>query len=54
MIWKNVWTSFGAKALLAIGVPLGYVSVAMAVVVGDIGREPRRHPERNAALTDRS
>lgn len=25
------------KALLAVGVPLGYVSVALAVVVGDMG-----------------
>ena len=25
------------KALLAVGVPFGYVSVALAVVVGDMG-----------------
>jgi Cd2+/Zn2+-exporting ATPase len=29
--------SLGAKALLAVGVLLGYVSVALAVVVGDMG-----------------
>lgn len=37
VIQQNIWTSLGAKALLAIGVPLGYVSVAVAVVVGDMG-----------------
>lgn len=37
VIRQNIWTSLGAKALLAIGVPLGYVSVAVAVVVGDMG-----------------
>jgi Cd2+/Zn2+-exporting ATPase len=29
--------SLGAKALLAVGVPLGSVSVALAVVAGDMG-----------------
>jgi Cd2+/Zn2+-exporting ATPase len=37
VIRQNVWTSLGVKALLAVGVPLGYVSVALAVVVGDMG-----------------
>ncbi|WP_435076853.1 heavy metal translocating P-type ATPase [Halococcus sp. AFM35] len=37
VIRQNVWTSLGVKALLAVGVPLGYVSVAVAVVVGDMG-----------------
>ena len=37
VIRQNIWMSLGAKALLAIGVPLGYVSVAVAVVVGDMG-----------------
>jgi Cd2+/Zn2+-exporting ATPase len=37
VIRENIWVSLGAKALLAIGVPLGYVSVALAVVVGDMG-----------------
>jgi Cd2+/Zn2+-exporting ATPase len=37
VIRENVWASLGVKALLAVGVPLGYVSVALAVVVGDMG-----------------
>ena len=37
VIRQNIWGSLSAKALLAIGVPLGYVSVAVAVVVGDMG-----------------
>ncbi|WP_247730712.1 heavy metal translocating P-type ATPase [Halovivax limisalsi] len=37
VIRQNVWASLGVKALLALGVPLGLVSVAMAVVVGDMG-----------------
>ncbi len=37
VIRQNVWLSLGAKAALALGVPLGYVSVALAVVVGDMG-----------------
>nr|WP_233263399.1 cation-translocating P-type ATPase [Halorhabdus sp. CUG00001] len=37
VIRQNIWTSLGVKALLAVGVPLGYVSVAIAVVVGDMG-----------------
>ncbi len=37
VIRQNVWASLAVKALLAVGVPLGYVSVALAVVVGDMG-----------------
>lgn len=37
VIRQNIWASLGVKALLAIGVPLGYVSVALAVLVGDAG-----------------
>ena len=37
VIQQNIWASLGAKALLAVGVPLGYVTVAVAVVVGDMG-----------------
>jgi Cd2+/Zn2+-exporting ATPase len=37
VIRQNVWSSLGVKALLAVGVPLGYVTVAVAVVVGDMG-----------------
>ncbi|WP_418286415.1 heavy metal translocating P-type ATPase [Halorubrum sp. DTA46] len=37
VIRQNVWASLGVKFLLALGVPLGLVSVAMAVVVGDMG-----------------
>ncbi|WP_226023430.1 heavy metal translocating P-type ATPase [Halomicrobium salinisoli] len=37
IIRQNVWASLGMKALLAVGVPLGYVSVAVAVLLGDAG-----------------
>ncbi|MFW6385315.1 MAG: heavy metal translocating P-type ATPase [Halodesulfurarchaeum sp.] len=37
VIKENIYSSLGVKALLALGVPLGYVSVALAVVVGDMG-----------------
>ena len=37
VIRQNIWASLGVKALLAVGVPLGLVSVAAAVVVGDMG-----------------
>jgi len=37
VIRTNVWSSLGVKALLAAGAPLGLVSVAAAVVVGDMG-----------------
>jgi Cd2+/Zn2+-exporting ATPase len=36
-IRTNIGASLAMKALLAAGAPLGYVSVAMAVVVGDMG-----------------
>jgi len=37
VIRQNVWSSLAVKALLAVGVPFGLVSVALAVVVGDMG-----------------
>ncbi|WP_435079480.1 heavy metal translocating P-type ATPase [Halococcus sp. AFM35] len=37
VIRQNIWGSLGAKALLAIGVPFGLVSVVLAVLVGDVG-----------------
>jgi Cd2+/Zn2+-exporting ATPase len=37
VIRQNIWSSLGVKAVLALGVPLGFVSVALAVVVGDMG-----------------
>ena len=37
VIRQNIWASLGVKFLLALGVPLGLVSVAIAVVVGDMG-----------------
>uniref|UniRef100_UPI003907FC2F heavy metal translocating P-type ATPase n=1 Tax=Natronorarus salvus TaxID=3117733 RepID=UPI003907FC2F len=37
VIRQNVWASLGVKFLLAVGVPFGYVSVALAVLVGDMG-----------------
>jgi Cd2+/Zn2+-exporting ATPase len=37
VIRQNIWSSLGVKLLLALGVPFGYVSVAIAVVVGDMG-----------------
>ncbi|MEF8775675.1 MAG: cation-translocating P-type ATPase [Haloarculaceae archaeon] len=37
VIRENIWASLGVKLLLALGVPLGLVSVALAVVVGDMG-----------------
>jgi Cd2+/Zn2+-exporting ATPase len=37
VIRQNIWASLGLKALLAVGVPLGYVSVALAVLAGDAG-----------------
>ena len=36
-IRTNIGASLAVKALLAVGAPLGYVTVAMAVVVGDMG-----------------
>ena len=37
VIRQNIWSSLGVKLLLAVGVPFGYVTVAVAVVVGDMG-----------------
>jgi Cd2+/Zn2+-exporting ATPase len=37
VIRQNVWGSLGVKALLAVGVPLGYVTVVVAVLAGDVG-----------------
>ncbi len=37
VIRENVWSSLGVKFLLALGVPFGYVGVAVAVLVGDMG-----------------
>jgi Cd2+/Zn2+-exporting ATPase len=37
VIRQNVWSSLGAKALLACLVPFGYVPIWLAVLVGDAG-----------------
>jgi len=37
VIRQNIWASLALKGVLALGVPLGLVNVAMAVVVGDMG-----------------
>ncbi|QLG29698.1 heavy metal translocating P-type ATPase (plasmid) [Halorarum halophilum] len=37
IIRQNVWTSLGAKAALAVGVPFGLVPIWAAVLVGDAG-----------------
>jgi Cd2+/Zn2+-exporting ATPase len=37
VIRGNIWSSLGAKALLALLVPFGYVPVWLAVLVGDAG-----------------
>ncbi|PSP54927.1 cadmium-translocating P-type ATPase [Halobacteriales archaeon QS_1_67_19] len=37
VIRQNIWSSLAVKAVLAIGAPLGLVSVAMAIIVGDMG-----------------
>ncbi len=62
VIRQNVWASLAVKALLAVGVPLGFVSVALAVVVGDMGmslgvtgnamRLANVEPERSAVSED--
>lgn len=56
VIEQNIWGSLGIKTLLAIGVPFGWVSVIVAVVIGDMGmsigvtansmRLSRLHPDR--------
>ncbi|MFW6048918.1 MAG: heavy metal translocating P-type ATPase [Candidatus Bipolaricaulota bacterium] len=37
VIRQNIFTSLALKALLALGVPLGYVTIALAVLLGDAG-----------------
>jgi len=37
VIRQNVWGSLGVKAALALGIPLGFVSVVVAVLAGDVG-----------------
>jgi Cd2+/Zn2+-exporting ATPase len=37
VIRQNVWASLAIKLLLAVGVPLGFVNVAAAVLIGDAG-----------------
>ena len=37
VIRQNIWASLGLKALLAIGVPFGYVPIWLAVLAGDAG-----------------
>jgi Cd2+/Zn2+-exporting ATPase len=37
VIRQNVWSSLAVKAVLAVGAPLGVVSVITAIVVGDMG-----------------
>jgi len=37
IIRGNVAVALGVKALLAVGAPLGYVTIALAVLVGDMG-----------------
>ena len=37
VIRQNIWASLAVKAVLAVGAPLGYVSVIVAIVVGDMG-----------------
>jgi len=37
VIRQNVWSSLAVKAVLAVGAPLGLVSVIHAIVIGDMG-----------------
>jgi len=37
VIRQNIWASLGLKAMLAVGVPLGVVNLAIAVLLGDAG-----------------
>ena len=37
VIRQNIWSSLGVKAVLAVGAPFGYVTVLMAIVIGDMG-----------------
>ncbi|WP_435159396.1 heavy metal translocating P-type ATPase [Haladaptatus sp. DFWS20] len=37
VIRQNIWTSLAVKGVLAVGAPLGLVSVAQAIIIGDMG-----------------
>ncbi len=37
VVRQNIWSSLAVKLALAVGVPFGYVTVAVAVIVGDMG-----------------
>ncbi|WP_266074764.1 heavy metal translocating P-type ATPase [Haladaptatus caseinilyticus] len=37
VIRQNIWTSLAVKAVLAVGAPIGLVTVAQAIVIGDMG-----------------
>ncbi|PSP94656.1 cadmium-transporting ATPase [Halobacteriales archaeon QS_4_62_28] len=37
VIRQNIWGSLAVKAILAVGIPLGYVSVVLAILAGDVG-----------------
>ncbi|WP_299264115.1 heavy metal translocating P-type ATPase [Halorientalis sp.] len=37
VIRQNIWGSLGVKALLALGIPFGFVGVIHAVLIGDVG-----------------
>ncbi|WP_332898185.1 heavy metal translocating P-type ATPase [Haladaptatus sp. CMSO5] len=37
VIRQNIWGSLAVKAILAVGIPLGFVSVVVAVLAGDVG-----------------
>jgi Zn2+/Cd2+-exporting ATPase len=37
VIRQNIWTSLAVKAVLAVGAPLGFVTVVHAIVIGDMG-----------------
>lgn len=37
VIRQNIWSSLGVKAALAVGIPLGQVSLIVAVLAGDVG-----------------
>ncbi|WP_135535316.1 heavy metal translocating P-type ATPase [Halostella pelagica] len=37
VIRQNIWASLAVKAILAVGIPLGYVSLVLAVLAGDVG-----------------
>ncbi|WP_335999970.1 heavy metal translocating P-type ATPase [Halorientalis halophila] len=37
VIRQNIWGSLGVKAVLALGIPFGFVTVIHAVLIGDVG-----------------